>query len=144
MWYSEVRGVSNYSAPTLSSSIFASAGCTIDELWKFLGDRQPPISFKLDEYIKPLAWKQLLKCAENSNAVQFYKLPVPRDPKQAIFETTVGSSLQWMEYRHPLPYRPINDATTGTRGSCANFSTRLNVTSEVVSKQLDLAGVSER
>jgi hypothetical protein len=120
------------------------AGCTIDELWKSLSERQPPISFKLDEYIKPLAWKQLLKCAENSNAVQLYKLPSQREPKQTIFEVTVGSSLRWMEYKHPSPYRPVNDATTGARGSCANFSKRLNVTSEVISKQLDLAGVSER
>ena len=125
------------------SHYLLSAGCTIDELWKFLGDRQPPISFKLDEYIKPLAWKQLLKCAENSNAVQLYKLPAPKEPKQTLFEVTVGSSLRWTEYKHPSPYRPVNDATTGVRGSCANFSERLNVTSEVVSKQLDLTGVSE-
>ena len=116
----------------------------MDELWKFLNNRQPPISFKLDEYIKPLAWKQLLKCAENSNAVQLYKLPAPREPKQTLFHSTIGSSIQWTEYKHLFPYRPINDATTGARGSCVNYSHRLNVTSEVVSKKLDLAGVSER
>ena len=134
---------SNYSAPILRCLPYF-AGCTLEELWKLLSERQPPISFKLDEYIKPLAWKQLLKCAENSNAVQLYKLPAPREPKRNVFEVTVGSSLRWLEYKHPAPYRPVDDAMTGARGSCASFANRVNVTSEVISKQLDLAGVSER
>lgn len=91
-----------------------------------------------------MAWKQLLKCAENSDAVQFYKLSAPRETKQTLLQSTIGSSIQWMEYRHPFPYRSINDSTTGVRGSCANYANRVNVTSEVVSKKLDLAAVSMR
>ena len=120
------------------------AGCTIDELWSHLADRQPPISFKLDEYIKPLAWKHLLLCTRNSNAIQLFQLSVPRELQKTTFESSIGTSIQWVEYRHPFPYRPINDATTGVRGSCSCYSDRKNVTDDVISKQLDLAGVTER
>lgn len=120
------------------------AGCTIDELWSHLANRQPPISFKLDEYIKPLAWKHLLTCAQNSNAVQLFQLSAPREPNQTTFQFSIGTSILWVEYKHPFPYRPINDTTTGVRGSCSCYSDRKNVTDDVISNQLDLTGVTER
>lgn len=118
-------------------------GCTIEELWHLLTERQPPIAFKLDDYIKPLAWKHLLKCAESSNAIQLFKLPAPREYQQTVFQVTIGSSLQWIEYKHPFPYCSINDPTTGVRGSCASYNDRENVTGQIVSEQLDLAKVTE-
>lgn len=116
----------------------------MEELWNHLANRQPPISFKLDDYIKQLAWKHLLKCAEKSTSIQLFKLPAPRERKQVTYSSSIGSLLQWMEYKHPFSYCPVSFALTKERGSCCSFSTRENVTAEVTGKQMDLAAVLER
>ena len=119
-------------------------GCTVEELWDHLETRKPPIPFKLDNYIKQFAWKHIVKLAKKSQTIKLYKLPSPRERKQTTFCFSVGSSIQWTDYKHPFPYRPINDTTKGERGSSPHYSDRVEVTDEVEEEQMDLARVTER
>ena len=80
-----------------------------------------------------------MQCAISSDAIQLYQLPLPREVKQTI-TGSLGVS-QLMEYCHPHPYRPINKEV---RGSCSTYSTRRNVTSDVVESNMGLDKVMER
>ena len=120
------------------------AGCTLEELWEHLSQRKPPITFKLDQFIKPLAWKQMLTYAGQTSALQLYKLPQPRELQQTLSHFSLGVSFKWTEYKHPFQYHPVNDSTKGARGSCGDYFEREDVTSEIADQQLDLASVAER
>ena len=124
-------------------------GCTLGELWQVISNRDPPVSFQLDNPTKSFIWTQLLRYVEEAKTMQFFQLAQPREPVQvtdthSADSKNLGDSNYWVEYIHPFPYRPISIPEKGIRGSCASFKERSDVTTEILQAQMELNVASEK
>ena len=134
-----------------SSASLHYPGCTLEELWTHLTDRQPPISFKLDIFTKSYLWNQVLASVTDTVdtcPVLLYQLPSPRELTQTVFYPGTTSYARIvstrMEYKHPFTYRFVNAPSTSSshpavRGSCTSFFQRQDVTMEIASEEMSLS-----
>ncbi|XP_072026840.1 general transcription factor 3C polypeptide 1-like [Amphiura filiformis] len=117
-------------------------GITLETLWMRLATRDQPFPLALDEYSKPVIWQQIAQ----SNEVEFFELPEPRgmpilrdtlkDGPQTWYGATCmapATERKLITTVYPVAY--VEDKEKGIKGSCATYSTRQNVTKEVIDEE---------
>ena len=124
-------------------------GCTLEGLWMHLSDRQPAITFSLDNPTKSYIWSQFLssvKPAVESCPVRLYLLPKPRELTPAVQGTTPPTPSP-LDYHHPFSYRFISDTSAGhttVKGSCTTYRERKDVTMEISEEMPSLMTIVEK
>lgn len=149
-WLLVINGSSHHAAGH-NCIIYLYSGCTLEELWRHLSDRQPLIAFKMDIFTKQYIWKEVLASVTDTVdtcPVLLYRLPSPRELIQTTFYPCTTSNAKIvstrMEYKHPFPYRFVSlpsspSSRPVTRGSCASFFQRQDVTMEIASEEMSLS-----